>query len=210
MQILPNNCWMSPSIIFAILHYTPSSLSMFLLYWWNQNWNYYSRGGLISSERKDHLSRRTLKFLFNFMRFLLAFQPVKVSLDGSMTFWCVCHFPLLCVIGKPTEDKVFSIIQIINEDGREDWSQYWTLGYSTGYWTATTLCTIDCSLWTQPFSHVLSIPLSIPQYTPSNPYINNLSRKIVCKLRIIVQGSVKTLDSWTRLIFLFLFAIIIM
>jgi len=47
-------------------------------------------------------------------------QPVEVPLDGSITFWCVSHSLRFGVAFKFAEDLFFPIIQIINEDVKQD------------------------------------------------------------------------------------------
>ena len=50
-------------------------------------------------------------------------QPVKLTLDGSMPLWHV-HSSQLCVIGKLAEGTLCPIVQITEEDVKQDWTQY--------------------------------------------------------------------------------------
>lgn len=46
--------------------------------------------------------------------------PVEVSLDGSLALWWTSHSPRFCVICLFTESALYHIIQIINEDIKQD------------------------------------------------------------------------------------------
>ena len=71
------------------------------------------------------------------------FQPVKVPLDGSTTFWSINHSSQFCVISRLAEGTLCPIIQIINEGIKQDWNQYWPLGYTTSQWPPTRLHATD-------------------------------------------------------------------
>lgn len=59
-------------------------------------------------------------------------QPVNVPLEDSTTLWCISHYFLICV--KLAEGMLCPIIQIINEDFKQDWTLYWPLGYTASHW----------------------------------------------------------------------------
>lgn len=56
----------------------------------------------------------------NYMRFLLANFSFRVSLDGSTTFRYISHSSQFCVISTFAEVTLCYIIQIINEDVKQD------------------------------------------------------------------------------------------
>jgi len=63
----------------------------------------------------------------NFTLLLIELHEVPVSsflpLKGSMTLWCISHSSLFSVISKFAEGTLSPIIQIINEDTKQDWMQ---------------------------------------------------------------------------------------
>lgn len=64
---------------------------------------------------------RTLHFsLLNFEVLGPFLPPVEVSLDGSLALWWISHSPQFCVICLFTESVLYHIIQIINEDIKQD------------------------------------------------------------------------------------------
>ncbi|KAK4832711.1 hypothetical protein QYF61_025172 [Mycteria americana] len=50
-------------------------------------------------------------------------QAVEIPLDGSPTLWCIRHLSQFCVISRLAESTLSPIIQIINEDIKQDWTQ---------------------------------------------------------------------------------------
>lgn len=54
----------------------------------------------------------------------LFLQPVEVPQDGSMTIWHISHSSQFCIISKFPESTFSPIIQMINEDVKQDWFQY--------------------------------------------------------------------------------------
>ena len=55
-------------------------------------------------------------------------QSVVVPLDGSMTLWRISHSSHFCVIYKLAEGTFCLVIQIINEDVKQDWTPVLTHG----------------------------------------------------------------------------------
>ncbi|GAB0175715.1 cAMP-dependent protein kinase inhibitor alpha [Grus japonensis] len=51
-------------------------------------------------------------------------QPVKIPPDGSMILWFISLCSQFGVICKLAEGTLYPIIQIINEDVKQDWTQY--------------------------------------------------------------------------------------
>lgn len=51
--------------------------------------------------------------------------PVKIPLEGSTSLWWVSHYPQLHVRHRFTEGALYSIVQTVNEDAKQDWTQYW-------------------------------------------------------------------------------------
>ena len=49
-------------------------------------------------------------------------QPVHVPLDVSATLWCISCSSQFCVSSKLAEGTLCLIIQIINEDVKQDWT----------------------------------------------------------------------------------------
>lgn len=61
-------------------------------------------------------------------------QTVQISLDGKIALWRISQSAHFCVMCKLAEDTLHHIIQIINEDVKQDRIQYWHLVYSASYW----------------------------------------------------------------------------
>ena len=59
--------------------------------------------------------------------------PVEVSQNGNKGFWCISHSSQLCVICKLAKGMLCPIIQITDEDVKQDWSQYYPLEFSPSY-----------------------------------------------------------------------------
>ena len=58
-------------------------------------------------------------------------QPVKVSLNGSTSVWCVIHSSQFCIICKHTESALCPTMEVINEDLIQYWLQYKLMGQTT-------------------------------------------------------------------------------
>lgn len=71
-------------------------------------------------------------------------QPVKVPLDGSKTLWCIGCSSQFGVISKLAESPLCPIIQMINEDVKEDQFQYQPLRYTASYWPPAQLHATGC------------------------------------------------------------------
>ena len=82
-------------------------------------------------------------------------QPVVVPLDGSTTLWSISHSSRFGVISKLAEDTFCTIIQIINEDVKQDRTQYWPLGCTSSHWPLIRLCNMITTLCLQLFSQFL-------------------------------------------------------
>jgi len=51
-------------------------------------------------------------------------QYVQVSLNGSTTFWCICHSSQLGVISKSAEGTLSPFMQVIGEEVEQHWAEY--------------------------------------------------------------------------------------
>ena len=60
-------------------------------------------------------------------------QPARVSLNGSMAFWCVSHFSQLCIICKLAEGALYPFIQVTDEHIGQDQTQYRPIGSTASY-----------------------------------------------------------------------------
>ena len=97
-------------------------------------------------------------------------QPISPACRGPSGWQ---HDPLACqpllpVLCHPAEDALCPIIQIINEDIKEDQAQFSPLGYTANSWPPTRPCAIDH----HPLSPAIQIAFSPPHCLLIQPILH--------------------------------------
>ncbi|KAK4826285.1 hypothetical protein QYF61_007132 [Mycteria americana] len=111
------HCWLMFSLVSSR---TTKSFSAKLFSSWSTP-SIYLVSGLVPPQVQDFALHPVELYEVPVSPFL---QPVQVPLDGSTTLWHISHSPQFCVICKRAEGTLCPIIQIINEDVKQDCTRY--------------------------------------------------------------------------------------
>ncbi|TRZ25703.1 hypothetical protein HGM15179_001422 [Zosterops borbonicus] len=128
--------------------------------------------GVVAAKMQDS----TLGLIkLHFVGLCLSTQPFQVSLQSHPIFQQIDTFSQLSVICKFTNERLNTLIHVINENTEQSWPQHRPMRDTTGDWPQLDAAPFTTTLWARPSSQFLTQQ----RVLLSKPWAASFSRRVL-------------------------------